>query len=312
MHPQTEKIFKNHAFTALKNRFCNDRDEFKKFYDSLDSSIQDDFLDAAAFYLFLVKQGDWHVKVEGRNPIDASINDSIKLVSLFGLIESLSDEENQDFYKWLYVKNKESKLFPICDKKTLSELYNDYKKVYGSIRCCVAFFERLPEDNQKRLLETIKIKPKCQWEYIKSAEEVKDILNKGYNKGRPFPYTIEVVNESGGGETITSFEQLSNFYERLQCQDKMFDNLEVRKRLEVEARPMGSIKEMAQFLYNLRSKFVHKLRLSNLGGPDRTAIEIDDKTLFISNLGIADLQTLFEEGLLAHFSELNKTKKMQA
>ena len=244
MHPEKEKLFKRYAFTALEDRFCNDRDEFEKFYDSLDSSIQDDFLDAAAFYLFLVKQGDWHVKVKDYNRIEVSINNSLKLVSLFALIESLSDEKNQDFYQWLCEKNQESKLFPICDKKTLLELYNEYKRVYGSIRRCVAFFERLPEGSQKKLLGTIKIKKR----------------REGHKK----------------------------------------------------SRPMGSIKEMAQFLYKLRSEFVHQVSLFNLGGPSLVVVEIDDKTVGGSRLDIADLQTLFEEGLVKHFSELNKTRKTQA
>ena len=183
------------------------------------------------------------MKINDYNKNYASINNSLKLVSLFGLIESLSDVKYQDFYQWLCVKNKELKLFPIHDRKALSKLYNEYKRAYGSIRRCVAFFTHLPEDSQKELLDTIKIK-EC--------------------------------GEGGKG------------------------------------RPMKSIEEMAKFLYEKRSKFVHEAYLFNLGGPDHTVIEVDGKMMSISSLAITDLQTLFEEGLLKHFSELNKTRKAQA
>lgn len=141
-------------------------------------------------------------------------------------------------------KSKESPLFPICNKKVLSELYDEYNAVYGATRRCVAFFKRLPEDSQKKLLDTIKVKKR------------------------------------------------SKEYER--------------------SRPMKSIKEMVQFLYELRSEFVHQMILFNLGGPAEMIVEVDDKTIGKSTLKIADLQTFFEEGLLIHFSELNKTRKAQA
>lgn len=242
MRPEREK-YKGYAFTALSDRFDGNRDEFKDFYDSLDSSIQDDFLDAAAFYLFLVKQGDWHVKVKGCDENYGILNDSFKLVSLFALIESLSDEKYQDFYSWLCEKDKESKLFPICGKEALSELYNEYNAVHGATRRCIAFFGHLSDDSQKELLDRIKVKKR------------------------------------------------SKEYER--------------------SRPMKSIKEMVQFLYKLRSEFVHQVSLFNLGS-GAVIIRIDDKTVAISTLDIAHLQTFFEEGLLVHFSELSKTRKAQA
>jgi len=243
IRPESER-YKEYAFAALKARFCDNREKFEDFYDSLDSSIQDDFLDAAAFYLFLVKQGDWHVKTKDYNRNYASINNSLKLVSLFGLIESLFDEKHQDFYQWLCKKNKESPLFPVCDKEALSELYNEYNAVHGATRRCIAFFECLPEDSQKKLLDTIKVKKR----------------SKGYER----------------------------------------------------SRPMKSIKEMVQFLYKLRSEFVHQVSLFNLGGTGAVIIKIDDKTVAISTLDITHLQTFFEEGLVKHFSELNKTREAQA
>jgi hypothetical protein len=218
-----EVTFKRYAYTALGSHFAN-RAAFDEFYASLESpTIKDEFLRVAAFYLFLVKCGDWHVTVDGSAPVVDYLTNSFKVTALFALIESLSDTDNQDLYRWLSTKNATS-VFPIADAAALSALNEEYKDTYGSIRRCVAFFSRLKPDRQQMLCAAIK----------------------------------------------------------------------------VDDRPLGSVKKVAEFLYELRSKFVHEARLVlTLGGA--TALSTRGKKVVETDLSVETLLEVFEEGLLAHF-----------
>lgn len=216
-----ETAFKEYAFRALKARFP-DRPAFDEFYASLkDPSIQEEFLRVAAFYLFLVKEGEWNLAVEGKPP--DYIPNSFKLVGLFALIESLSNEKYQDFYEWLRSKDPGT-LFPISDRDALSELSEEYKDSYGSIRRCVGFFSRLPPESQLALCNAILV----------------------------------------GGT------------------------------------PLASIKKVAEFLYNLRSEFVHEAKLVLEVGDSNHFSMRRDKVVE-TKLSMEVLLEAFEEGVLAHF-----------
>ena len=215
-----EAKFKEYAYRALGVRFL-DRTAFDNFYTSLSGpSKKDEFLRVASFYLFLVKEGDWQVAFEDNTP--DYLTNSYKVVGIFALIESLSDEQHQDFYEWLKGKGP----FPISDKDALSELNEEYKASYGSIRRCVAFFERLPSERQNALCDAIR--------------------------------------ENG--------------------------------------KPLASIKKVAEFLYNLRSVFVHEADF---------VLELDNMTVFSmrrnkvvqTTLPIETLLEVFEEGVLAYFAQ---------
>lgn len=95
-----EPYMREYAASAMGSRFP-DAVAFNAFYAALTDEQKDEFLRVASSYLFLVKQGDWHVTVEGSNPVIDYFTNSFKLVSLFSLIESLSSEKHQDFYEWL-------------------------------------------------------------------------------------------------------------------------------------------------------------------------------------------------------------------
>lgn len=116
-----EQTFKRYAYTALKSLFPNQA-EFENFYAGLrDAVVQDEFLRVTSFYLFLVKQGEWQVAVEGSNPVVDYLSNSFKVVALFALIESMSDERHQEFYEWLRSRDNET-TFPIPDLISLSRL----------------------------------------------------------------------------------------------------------------------------------------------------------------------------------------------
>ena len=219
-----EVTFKRYAYTALESRFPNQA-AFDNFYASLgDPVIRDEFLRVTSFYLFLVKRGEWHVSVEGSAPVVDYLSTSFKVVALFALIESLSNEQHQDLYGWL--RSKDAKMtFPIPDAAALSKLNEEYKAAYGAIRRCVAFFKRLPSERQQALCSAI----------------------------------------------------------------------------TVNGKPLASIKKIAEFLYDLRSKFVHEGRLV-LSLVGYTALSMKRDKVVQIDLSLETLLEAFEEGVLAYFS----------
>jgi hypothetical protein len=103
-----------------------------------------------------VKQGEWHVNVAGSDPVVDYLSNSFRLVALFSLIESLSEEKPQDFYGWLSTEAPKG-TFPIADKCKLATINENYTAAYGSIRRCVSFFKRLSSPLQKALRHAIKV-----------------------------------------------------------------------------------------------------------------------------------------------------------
>lgn len=213
---------RDYAASAMNSRFLNAA-SFNAFYMALTDEQKDDFLRVASSYLFLVKQGDWHVNVEDSNPIIDYFTNSFKLVSLFSLIESLSSEKYQDFYEWL--GHAGGGIYPISDKTALKQLHEKYKSTYGSIRRCVAFFERLSSTQQADLCNAI----------------------------------------------------------------------------QIDGAAAKSIKDVAQFLYNLRSKFVHEgefvLDIANIPVMSR-----HKNTNTLTTLSMPKLLGAFEEGVVAYFT----------
>lgn len=213
---------REYAASALSSRFT-DTAAFDAFYVGLTNNQKDEFLRVASSYLFLVKQGDWHVTVEGSNSIIDYFTNSFKLVSIFSLVESLSAEKHQDFYDWL--GRIEEEIYPITDKAALKALYESYKSTFGSIRRCVTFFERLSSAQQAILCGSI----------------------------------------------------------------------------QIDGASLNSVKDVAQFLYNLRSKFVHEgkfvLDIANVPVMSRHK---NSNTL--TSLSMPKLLEAFEEGVIAYFT----------
>lgn len=219
-----EKEYKEDAFMAFdESRFPN-RKSFDEFYESLNTpKRKDEFLRVTNFYLFLVKDGDWKISVEGYDPIIDYFTNSFKLVALFSLIESLTELKYQDFYQWLSSQDQ-SMILPISDKSDLRRLYEEYKKSFGSTRRCVNFFERLPDQQKERLCHSI----------------------------------------------------------------------------QIDGKPITTIKKLAQFLYSLRSEFVHAAQLV-LHVSGSTTYHLEEKGLTRSSLSLSILLDAFEEGVLSYF-----------
>jgi len=57
--------FLEYSFQAVKDQFKTKAD-FVAFYDNIkDDDLKNLFLKTASYYLFLVKNGDWHVDIKG-------------------------------------------------------------------------------------------------------------------------------------------------------------------------------------------------------------------------------------------------------
>ncbi len=148
--------FCKYAFRALEDQF-DSRAKFDQYFSSIDGDVRKDkFLGTAASYLFLVKNGDWAVDDPDSDKIVDYLTNTYKYIGIFALIESLSDEKFIDFHQFLVMKKHQVE-FPIPNKDSLSELYKVYKKEYGSIRSCIAFFKRLGPERQAALISCLKV-----------------------------------------------------------------------------------------------------------------------------------------------------------
>lgn len=222
---RNSKVYKKDAFAVLQSKFP-DRRTFERFYDAIpDEGKKDEFLRVCCSYRYLAKHGKWKVFVRGVNRDIDYLDNSYKLVAVFSLIESLSDQRHQDFYEWLNSQKAED-LFPIVNKAELTMRYTEYKATFGAIRRCIAFFNRL-DSEQKMLL--------CQ-------------------------------------------------------------------AVSTDGKPTQSIKKLAEYLYLLRSKFVHEAELVlELGtGP---IYSITSKGVVHSSLSVEAVFDAFENGVVAHFSQ---------
>lgn len=217
---QAKGKFLEYAYRALTERFPS-RTGFDKYFNAIQTDKQKNlFLGTAAFYLFLVKKGDWVLDIPNSNkPVDYFTN-TYKYIAVFSLIESLSEKEFIDFYSFLVMRKSRIK-FPIQSEQELKTYYETYKADYGALRRCISFFKALSPERQKILISKLQVK-----------------------------------------DTAPSIENL------------------------------------AKFLYELRSKFVHETKLILEMSADTV---ISRQGGVVCSLSIQDAMEFFEEGLIAHF-----------
>jgi hypothetical protein len=113
-------------------------------------------LRTAAFYLFLVKRGDWIVDVLSSDKVIDYLTNTYKYIAIFSLIESLSQEKFIDLYTFL-IRKRSGVDFPLINKNKLNEYYSRYKDEFGSIRRCISFFKALSAEKQRELIARIEV-----------------------------------------------------------------------------------------------------------------------------------------------------------
>jgi hypothetical protein len=192
-----DDVYKDDAYQALSSQFEN-RLDFESFYSSLnDHETKDEFLRVGSSYLFFVKNGDWHVHGTRSNSLIDYFTNSFKLVALLAIIESLSDKKNVDFFFWLSEKAKDQKdLFPIIDRSQLQNLYDDYKKEYGSIRRCKSFFANLSPATKENLCNSIKVDGK--------SESIEKVAERIYQVRSGFAHEIDATLEISNFKCFSS------------------------------------------------------------------------------------------------------------
>jgi len=177
---KNEESNKKEACYAFLSKFGS-RDIFEVFYQSLPSNFhKDQFLRVSSLYLFMVKNGDWHLKNTGYNTNIEYFSNSYKAITIFSLIESLSDENYIDFHKWL---KEQLDIFPIENAKVLNDLHQKYKETFGSIKRCVAFFENLPSNIKDNLCSSILVKGEPVKNIKKFAQLLYDFRSKFVHQG---------------------------------------------------------------------------------------------------------------------------------
>jgi hypothetical protein len=205
------QIYLPHAFAAMRNHFDSQRD-FDEYFSNIATDEQKNaFLRVASFYRFLAKDGDWHVEIDGSDPVISYITGTLKLVSIFSLIESISGAKYLDLYQWI---SKSGEIFPIKDQQALDALHQRYIESYGSIRRCVAFFQALPTNRQIALREAVIIDRKPSDSIEKVARYLYELRSSYVHDGK---FAVELIPgsvfSSKGKKVIETKINIQHFLE---------------------------------------------------------------------------------------------------
>lgn len=93
-----------------------------------------------------------------------------------------------------------------------------------------------------------------------------------------------------------SIKKVVKFFERLSTDHQA----RLCGLLTKHRQPMENIKKLAQFLYDMRSKFAHECKLA-VSIHSNNHIQYQGKDLVLVKITIADIMEAFELGLIAHF-----------
>ena len=191
-------VFLEYSYQALRDRFTT-KDDFLVFFEAIENDEKKNlFLKTASFYLFLVKNGDWHVDIAGSNKTIDYLTDTYKYIAVFSLIESLQDNEFTDFYTFL-VRRKTNVTFPIKDKQDLEHWYRKYKKEYGSIHQSVNFFKSLTSQKKADLVKNLEVK-------IVTAT-IENLSKYLYDVRSRFVHEAQLIVNMSGRTTVSGYRK---------------------------------------------------------------------------------------------------------
>lgn len=186
--------FLKYAYLALADHFPL-YDDFINYFNTIKTDEQKNlFLKTASFYLFLVKKGDWYVDIPDSTKVIDYLTNTYKYVSIFSLIESLSEIEHKDFYEYLGEETSQVK-FPI-NNSGLNDYYKKYKDDFGSIKRCISFFKALSQDMQNDLISKLKVRNGTKPTIEKFAKYLYELRSK-------FVHEAKLVLQMSGGTTVS-------------------------------------------------------------------------------------------------------------
>jgi len=104
------------------------------------------------------------------------------------------------------------------------------------------------------------------------------------------------------------YDEYKEIYGSIRRCVKFFEGLsesskgQLRKAVIVSGEPMDTIKKLAQFLYNLRSEFVHEGKLA-VSLDESIVLSRKGEKAVRNELTMSHLMSAFEEGIVVHFRE---------
>jgi len=200
---RSELTFLRYSEEAFGHCFVSPSD-FERFYAHLpDDDSKNEFLRVASFYLFLVKKGSW---VAGQGTAIDYLTNSYKLVGIFSLLESLSEQEHQDFFRWLCSSRETDRIFPIESRESLNALFANYNRVHGATNFCVAFFERLSDEQQAELMRGIQVGGK-------SVSSVKRAVQVLYGLRSRFVHEGTLLVQLSDGPVLSTIKKKTHLFD---------------------------------------------------------------------------------------------------
>ncbi len=113
----------------------------------------------------------------------------------------------------------------------------------------------------------------------------------------PIPSKAELASHySKYKESYGAIRRCVSFFSRLDPSDKEA----LCNAISKDEKPTKNIKKLAEYLYDLRSKFVHEAELVLELGPS-PILSVTDKGVYHSTLTVQIMFEAFENGLLSHF-----------
>ena len=83
LETKTNTRFLEYAYVALREHFSS-HDGFLNYFNAIQTDEMENlFLRTAAFYLFLVKRGDWVVDVSGSDKVIDYLTNTYKYIAIF-------------------------------------------------------------------------------------------------------------------------------------------------------------------------------------------------------------------------------------
>ena len=151
MYLKNIEHYSSEAFSSFNNYF-KDKGDFNNFILSISSEKdKNQFLRISSFYRYLIKDGTFRFTDSKLNKHMKYIDESYKYIAIFALIESLYEsDEFVDFYTFIKTKRNDIK-FPIENDSELDEIYQKYKREYGSIKKAITFFDNLDDSDKEKI-----------------------------------------------------------------------------------------------------------------------------------------------------------------
>ena len=117
-------------------------------------------------------------------------------MTIFSLIESISDNVYIDFYDYL-IRRKSQIQFPIQDKAELEQHYRDYKKAFGSVQMSESFFNSFSDKSKGLLISSLDVKG--------ATPSITNLSKYLYNLRSKFVHEAQLVLNMSGSTTVSRY-----------------------------------------------------------------------------------------------------------